>query len=142
MHFTKFLLPVFLLALSGCVDRQDADSKMIRACAAGVKEFLDGKYDEIIGPNDSSAGLSSAGRDFREIAVKFTVGDGWVSKSREYKCVFQESFSFLRGSHTASIHNIQLGDRYIGQYQGTIYGDMEDHARLSQVVNEAMYGSE
>lgn len=132
------LLCLLSLALSGCVDREYADNTLKKGCLAGINALLPegSELKEVI---DIKFEPSPVGPDFRHVEIKALEMDGWLEEETSYKCVFQESFSFMNKTHTASIYQIRIGDRLVGKSGNEIVGTVEDFTKLTDAMREAMY---
>jgi len=127
-----------VLALTGCVNREQADAKLAKACAAGVDVLLpEGqKVGEIKG---STFGASPVGPGYRNVDIHAVTMDGWLETETDYTCIFEESFSFLNTGYTASIYQVRTGERVIGKSGNEILGDAEDFIKLTDAVRDALY---
>ncbi len=133
------ILPLMtLLALTGCVNREQADAKLARACAAAVNTILyEGqRIDEV---RDSTSTPSPEGPDFRHITIHTIMGDGWLETENDYECIFQEGFGFLNSNYTASIYQVRTPERTIGKAGDEIMGSAQDFIDLTNAVREALY---
>ena len=131
--------------LSGCViDRQTADAKLARGCAAGIKAFIENPEEGIsaTGPENVKVMDSSIGMGYREVRLDFTTSDGWHEETKEYRCTFQETFGPFNLHHDAIIWLADIGDRHIGNKDGSIVGDMTEHAKLSTAVEQGFLQAE
>ncbi|NCC22260.1 MAG: hypothetical protein EOM26_07330 [Alphaproteobacteria bacterium] len=127
-----------LLALTGCFDRELADSRITRGCVAVVEslaEVPDGTT--LKGPNNVAVTASPLGSDFRKVSLTMTFDDGWYAEEKPFECTFQESVGVL-GSHKAVFHYAKLGDKEYGTKDGQVIGSMQDHIKISQTVEDAM----
>ncbi len=127
-----------LLALSGCVDRAQADKKLASACEAGVKALLprDEKIDRIA---DSTFKDSPTGPNHRHVTIAAIMDSDWLEDEVAYECVFEESFGFLNMHYTASIYQVHLQDRVVGKAGNKILGDADDFLKLTDAIREALY---
>ena len=91
-----------VLALSGCVSREQADAKLAKACEAAVNVFL-GEGQRIDKIKDASFTASPIGPDMRHVTIHTIMMDGWLEAENDYECVFEEGFGFLNSGYTASI---------------------------------------
>jgi hypothetical protein len=127
-----------VLTLSGCVDRKQADDKLAKACAAGVKAILpEGTTLGKVVSNEfqPATEIPSA----RLVKMKAVEMDGWLEVEKDYQCVFEESFSFMNTGHTASIYQIRTPDQIIGKSGAEIVGDAQVFLKLTDAVREALY---
>ncbi len=127
-----------VLALSGCVDRAQADAKLARACEAGVNAlFPEGQ--EITKIVNKTFQKSPVGPGFRHITLDTIKNDDWLEEEIKVECIFEESFGFLNANYVASIYQVRTGDQTYGQSGKTIMGDAQDFIKLTDAVREALY---
>ena len=129
---------VCVLALSGCVSRDQADAKLAKACAAGVNVFLTGgqEVDKIV---ESKFTPSPVVQGFRHVTLIATVKNDWLEQNHTYDCDFDESFGFLGGGYTASIEKLEAEGIVIGRAGGEILGDAQDFIKLTDAIRKALY---
>jgi len=139
----KSKLPLYVslicaMALTGCVNREQADAKLAKACEAAVNVFLvDGqRIDKVKG---STATASPEGPDMRHITIQTIMMDGWIEAENNYECVFQEGFGFLNSGYTASIYQVKVGDTVVGKSGNEVLGTAEEHMKLNEAVRKALY---
>ncbi len=127
-----------LLALSSCVSRDDADAKLKAGCMAAANLFIEDNFRI----KKIKAFTSKPSKDFgaghRDITLFAIETDDWIEFDREYKCTFTEEFASLNTSYKASLYQGNINGRIIGIKDGKIIGELEDHQRLIQVVEDAM----
>jgi hypothetical protein len=127
------------------IDRQTADAKLVRGCVSGIKAFIENPEEDgtsVTGPENVRVVNSYLGRGFREVRIDFTTSDGWYEETREYRCTFQETFGPFNLYHEAVIWLADIGDRYIGNKDGAIVGEMTEHVKLNRAVNEGFLKEE
>lgn len=127
-----------LLALTGCINREQADAKLARACEAAVNVFLD-ETQRIDKVNNATFSASPIGPDFRHVTIHTIMVDGWLETENDYICVFQEGFGFLNSGYTASVHQVHVGSDVYGKAGNEILGDAQDHIKLNEAVRKALY---
>lgn len=130
-------IAALVLPLGACVNRDQADARLARGCAAAVELFLpEGiKIKEIKG---RTFGASEQGPDFRQVTLSAVESDGWADVDKEYRCVFQEQFGFLGNGHTAAIEQVRANDNVYGKENGQILGTFEEHLKLTEIVEKAL----
>lgn len=134
----SFALLMTALLLTGCVNREQADAKLAKACKAAANVFLpDGQKVNKI--ESTSATPSPEGQDFRHVTIHTVTVDGWLEEKSDYDCVFEEGFGFLHSNYTASIEKVTVnGDTY-GRSGDEILGDAQDMIKLTNAVRDALY---
>ena len=134
---TALLLTATLL-LSGCVNREQADTKLSKACGAAAVALLPegAKIDSI---KSFTASPSPEGPDHRYIEVTAIYVDGWIEQENVYKCVFQEGFGFLNSGYTATTIKVDTGERIIGKSGDEISGDAQDWLKITDAVRSSLY---
>jgi hypothetical protein len=126
------------LLLGGCVNRTQADSRLAKACAAGVNALLpDGQTLGDI--EDKKFTDSPEGINYRHVTIKVKQMDGWLEGDGTYECVFEEQFGFFASSHTASIYQLKIGDRTYGKAGNEILGSTEDMLKLTDAIRKSLY---
>lgn len=139
---TRIALPLLLaaFALSGCVDREQADAKLARACAAGVGALLpEGSRIDSVKSHRGEA--SPEGGGMRHIVINAVYIDGWIEQENEYDCTFEENFGLFGTGYEAAIYQVRTGDKIIGKAGGDILGEAQDFIKLTDAVREALYGN-
>ena len=122
------------LALSGCINREQADTLLAEACAAGVQAFLPERekvasIEQIHAAQEAAGGIS-----FRDLKVTLKIDDGFLQNNREYDCVFTEQFGPFSMTYTAAIYKLDMDGKVIGQEGLSIVGTVEDIAKLNAAV--------
>ena len=132
------LIALMSLALTGCVNREQADTKLGNACKAAVNQFLgEGrKIDRIESINASPAPV---GAGFRHVELSTITIDGWLEATNKYECIFEESFGFMKMGYTASFYQLRIGDDMIGKSGNEIIGSAQDFMKITDAVREALY---
>jgi hypothetical protein len=136
-----FVLPLMALtvfALSGCVSREFADKKLVNACSAAVAAFLpEGR--SIAGTNgEFITNDEKLGAGYRTTLIKYKISDGFAEEEKEYSCIFMENFGPFQMSYTASIYQLKMDDKIVGQDGYSIVGSAEDMAKLSDAVAKVL----
>lgn len=126
------------IALSGCVNRQQADDTLAKGCLAGVNAMM--PEGETAGEiKEKSFSMSPEGPNMRHVKIKTTAADGWIEEDRPFECIFEETFGFLKSSHVASIYQLRVGDQIYGKSGNEIRGSFEDFTKITDAIREAMY---
>ena len=123
--------------LSACISPDQADAKMQRGCIAGIKSLIEPK--EILETKsvNFSNELLTDGM-YRRATFKVMEQDGWAELEKEYSCLFLEQWGPLKTSHTASLMQVDLGGKIVGNKDGKLVGELEDFLKLTRVVDAAM----
>lgn len=127
-----------VFTLSGCVSREDADATLKLGCVAGIKALLpDGT--EMGDIQEIAFEHSPIGNDFRHIGIKAIQDDGWLQEEKQYVCIFQENFGMFNSHHTASIHQIRIGeDKIVGKVGNDIIGTPDEFLKLTEAIRVSM----
>lgn len=127
------------LALTGCVNREQADAALAKGCAAGVRALLPEGYalGEIRNRHFSPSPEAIGARHVRLTAIEM---DGYLEDEVTYDCIFEENFGFMNSGHVASIYQIRIHDRVIGKSGNQIQGDFNEFLQLTDAIRKAMYG--
>lgn len=138
-RFPRFLmLGLCLVALSGCVSREDADAKLAKGCLAGVSSLLpEGQSTGEIKQQDFTP--SPEGQNMRHVRLVTIANDGWLEEEQVFECVFEESFGFMNSNYVASIYQLRFNDRVYGKSGNEIQGSFDDFLKLTDAIREAMY---
>ena len=128
------------LILSGCVDREQADAKLVKGCIAAVEAFLpEGDEVKEIYSKETRT-HPTMGYGHREVALEVSISDGYHVRDETHACIFLEEFGFAKMSHRASIYQLNYEGRIIGQENYQIRGDLQDMTKLTNAVDAAMSG--
>ena len=127
-----------LLLLTSCVTREQADERLARGCAAAVELFLDEgfKIKEI--KNKKFENSSEFGNSYRKVTLFAVESDDWLTLDKEYDCTFAEEYGIFNSTHRTSIYQVHVNDQIYGMKDGMIIGDMKDHLKLTETVDNAM----
>lgn len=128
------------LLLAGCVDRAQADAKLVKACLAAVEAFLPegDSVKEVY--SKQTRDHPTMGQGHREVALEIAVSDGFHPRDETHACIFLEEFGFAKMSHRASIYQLNFEGQIIGQENYQIRGSVEDMAKLTNAVDRALTG--
>jgi len=136
-------LPLALLAgstllLTGCIDRETADTKLVKGCKAGIEVFLyeGDRIEKIV--SQTLRQPTGLGSGYREVTLNATITDGFHPHDERYTCMFMEEFGPFKMSYRASIYNIDLDGRIIGQKGYEIQGDLKEMQKLTGAVDAAL----
>jgi hypothetical protein len=137
-HYRSAVLLLCALSLAGCVNRQQADVKLAKGCAAAAGALLpDGQtLGEVIEKKSTS---SPEGANYRHMTIKVKQMDGWLEGDGTYECTFEEDFGFLNSQYTGSIYQLKVGDKIYGQAGKEIMGTAEEMVKITDAVRKAMY---
>jgi hypothetical protein len=137
-HAPLFILLLTTVLLTGCVDRKAADAKLKKGCIGAINAFLedDDKVKSV--KNETFRDYTKHSSNAREISMDVEISDGFHARDESHSCVFLEEFSFGRLSHNASIYQLNLDGKIIGQENYQIQGTLEDMQKLTAAVEDAM----
>lgn len=138
-RFSTFvILGTCAMLLSGCVSREQADTKLAKACEAGVNAILpEGR--KITRVADTQFTPSTEGQGMRHVKLKTIETDGFLETETEFVCVFEESFSFLNMGYTAAPYQVRAGDLIVGKSGNEILGDAQAFMKLNDAMHDALY---
>lgn len=138
-RLSRIVLPsMCVLALAGCVSREQADEKLAKGCAAGINALLPEGYSfSKILEQEFKPGTEEQGQ--RYVRLKVIEMDGWLETEKNYECVFDESFGFMSSNFTASIYQIRFDDQVVGKSGKEILGDTQQFLKLTDAIRDAMY---
>ncbi|MBX2833853.1 MAG: hypothetical protein KTR28_02670 [Micavibrio sp.] len=136
-HITLLLLTT--LTLSGCINREQADAKLAKACIAAATAMLE-EDTEIMDIKDqtfSDTGILNG--DYRYVSFTATEDDGWLKTEKSYRCAFHEEVGPFRSNYNAAIYRLKAGDAVYGMDENdNIIGNISDYQRLMGVVQNAI----
>lgn len=129
---------VSVLALTGCVSREQADKHLENGCAAGAELFLEEghKIKEI--KDRIFRDEPSLGSGFRQVILTVVDSDGWYDSDKEIKCIFEENLALFGLQHTAAIYQLKMDEKTWGKEGNEILGSMEEHMKLEKTVDQAL----
>lgn len=123
---------IISLTLTGCMSREQADTRLERACAAGAELFIEEGH-KIKEVKDRIFRQSPEfGGGYREVRLTVVDSDGWYDADKDIQCVFVESFNFF--GHSATIHQLKMDDKIWGKQGNEVLGTMEEHLKLNETV--------
>ena len=138
-HMPAYLVILLSLAiLTGCTSRDQADLYLARGCEAGVKSLMEDGY-EILEIKNKTFSETSINTSYRKVTLSVVETDHWLEEEKEYTCIFNESFGFLGMKYSASIYQLDTGQKIIGLVNGKITGSTEDFTKLTEAIAGAMY---
>ncbi len=137
MPFRLIVTLLCVLALTGCVSREQADARLARGCAAAIELFLP-EGTEIKEIKNRIFGESDLGKGFRYVTLVLVESDGWYEPEKEYRCIFEEQMGIGNISHAAMIHQVRMDDRVYGKDGDKILGSFNDHLKLTETVDRAL----
>lgn len=132
----SFILALALLALTGCISREQADMRLQRGCAAGAELFLGDGYKITEVKDHIFRDSPDLGAGYREARLTVSVNDGFSDADREIRCIFSETFNGY--SHAASIYQLKIDDKTWGKQGDEILGTMDEHMKLNEAVDKAL----
>lgn len=135
--FLIFSLLCLPLILSGCISREQADEKMAKGCVAGISYLVQPR--QVLEVKDLEFSKETAdGVGFRKTSITVLEKDGWAELDKQYSCVFQEDWSFMKMAHKAMLTRINIDGQIYGRKDGEITGSFDDFLNLTNVVEGAM----
>lgn len=128
------LLCTASILLTGCVSREQADTKLSEACAAGAAAFFD-EHEKSEGIEKQTATESAKmGIGHRDVAITLKVNDGFATTPKDYTCIFAEEFGAMGMVYTAAIVQININGKILGQEGLDVIGTPEDITKLNAAV--------
>jgi len=125
------------LALSGCVDRQQADAKLDLGCQAVAMAVLPEGQTVEIKSAEHTPSTEAPGQ--RHVTLHAITKDGWAETETTYDCVFDEQFGFLSSSYTASFYSLKFNDQIYGQSGSEILGGPEVISKITDALRKVFY---
>lgn len=137
MHIL-FLAFLTVLTLTGCVNREQADAKLAKGCAAAAKIFLDKGITLKEVQKSSFKRSKEFGEGYREVRLHVIESDGWYEPEKEYACVFAEEFGMFNMGHDASIYQVVVDGELYGKKGEEVIGSLQDFLKLDETVQRAL----
>jgi hypothetical protein len=135
--FSLFSFSIICITfLSACgIDRAEADKKLVAGCKAGVELFLPEGFSikEIKSSTFSVPDLRSDGD--RRVTLNAVESDGWYSNNKAYSCNFAEDIGMFGARYSASITQVDLGDKVYGTKDGNISGSYDEWLKITNTVD-------
>jgi uncharacterized lipoprotein NlpE involved in copper resistance len=134
---TLTLAAVSILGITGCVNQQQADTKMGEGCKAAIEAMIEPKKlleTKSINYSDEQ----TEGSLYRRVTVTAVEKDGWVEVEKKYKCLFAQQWGLFKSSHTALLEQLSVGDQFWGKKDGKIIGSMEDFMKMTGKADTVM----
>ena len=134
-----FALLALTITLGGCVDRDEADAKLVQACQKGVVYLLD-EYSLIksIKATHFSSVANKEDGD-RRVTMDVVIDENYLDVEKSFSCNFIENKGFLGMSYSANISQIDMGDGQIyGRKDGEIYGGMNKWLNITKEAEAAL----
>ncbi|MDY0029457.1 MAG: hypothetical protein RBR86_05895 [Pseudobdellovibrionaceae bacterium] len=135
------LVTLCALGLSACGQEELNNQRLAKGCEAAVKLVLDkSKYDRKL----ASVQSVSFGRSDGFKLVKITVNtieketDYELDEDEVYNCKFDETSSFGGLVWNANLVYLKVDDDAYGLENGQIIGNLNDHLKLMNTVENAM----
>ncbi len=136
MRYTSLLFCASLLALTGCISREQADKRLENGCAAGAELFL-GEGHKVKDIKDRIFRDSpDLGAGYREVRLTIVDSDDWSDVEKEVRCIFVENYNPM--SHSATIHQLKMDDKTWGKDGDKILGTMDEHLKLTETVEQGL----
>lgn len=127
-----------LMALTGCISREQADKRLERGCAAAAEMFLSDNFSIKKIKSAKFKPSSELGNNYREVMIFALETDEWAEIDKEYKCIFAEENGPFGSSHRASIYQVIVDGQTYGIKGNEILGNMQTHMKLNEAVERAM----
>lgn len=118
LTLTAMILASTIL-LTGCIDRDEANAILQKGCEAAattmtaepfkISEFKNPAFEEVSYGQDTG---------LRQVTLTAVETDGWLTRQKEYKCVFTEFLGFFNMRHSADLYRIELGNTAYGKGDG------------------------
>lgn len=130
---------ISMLLLSACgIDRNAADKKLVSACKVGIELFLP-EGTTIKDLRSTSFGEPDNRSDGDRRAILNVVeSDGWYDGEKTYACNFTEDKGMFGAGYSASIMQIDLGDKIYGTKDGNIHGSYDEWLKITNSVDAAL----
>lgn len=125
--------------LSGCGGREQADTKLARACESAVKVMLNkSDYDRQIDKVKGKKIGMSDGYRLVTIDVLSKTKEFSNPKDESFECKFDESMGPFGFGYHAALVSLKIDDVVYGSNGGEIYGSIQDQMAIMTAVEQAL----
>ncbi|MAE50833.1 MAG: hypothetical protein CMH27_03380 [Micavibrio sp.] len=108
-----------VLALGGCVSRDQADAKLVLACQKGVEYLLD-DYSMIKSIKQTNfSNIANKMDGDRRVVMDVVVDENYLEIDKTFSCNFFENRGLMGMNYSANLAQIDMGD-------GDVYGRKDD----------------
>jgi hypothetical protein len=133
-----FLLALALpaLCLAGCgPNRAAMDKTLSRACLAGVKSLYDEGDTFDVKKEEFSSEKSPEDSKLRTVRLHvYYTHNGGAIEEKDYACSFEESAGLFGFGSSTRFYRLDLAGEKYGNFDGTVYGDLNDMLKLSTAM--------
>lgn len=136
----RFLLTAVLcLAVAGCAPSREArDQKLYQACIASVKAL---SYGELVFEDEKKLFADETaynGVTLRRVTIEADVSEDSSAYDRKtYTCWFEDRTTMF--GWQAKFHHMEFDGRRLGNYEGTLKGDLQDMMKINDVTEGILY---
>ena len=135
----KLIIPLICaIALGGCINREQADTRLERGCRAAAELFIDEGF-SIKSIKKNAFSLSKEfGQGYRNVKLTAIETDDWIDLDKDIECIFAEDMGAFGLSHSASLYQLKINDEIYGVEKGKLLGDIDTHLKITIAVENAM----
>lgn len=129
--------------LTGCITREQADSRLESGCTAAAGIFLNEGY-TVKSVEKSTFGESKEfGAGYRVTDLTIIESNGWAELDKEVECTFAEDLGVFGSSHNADLHQLKVNNEIYGSKGANtsmigLFGDVDKHMKVNIAVEKAM----
>ncbi len=128
---------VSILALTGCVNQEQADAKMGAGCAAVLAAQLG--QDQVKDVKTAGAETQvTVNGDFRKVNITYVPVGAFDETPQPAYCLFSEQWGTMKSSHTALLEQLFVNDEIYGKKDGVVQGALEDFLKLTDAAGRGM----
>ena len=136
--FILFFLLLSSFSLGACVNREQADARLKKGCTAAIEAFLTDGYSIKEVKSASYSEVPDRLDGDRKVSLTISESDGWYESERTYSCNFVEDLGIFNSSHKANIYQLDMHNKVYGKKDGQIVGGLNEWAKITDAVNDAM----
>lgn len=128
---------VSVLALTGCVNQEQADAKMFKGCESAIATMIaPAEIKEVKSKN--AAAEKTMGSVYRRTTLTYTEVGDFAEIVKEGSCLFSEQWGMFKGTHASMLEQVVYNEELLGKKDGIIQGDMNAFLKLNETVDAAM----
>lgn len=135
--FALLTIAVSTIALSGCVNQEQADAKMAKGCEAALMEKMGADNIKDVKPMGGEAQVTVDG-EYRKINLTYVETGSFDETPLPAFCLFNEQWGMGKSSHTAILDQLSVNGDVSGKQGGVVQGDLQDFLKLTDAAARGM----
>ena len=136
-NFILAFAGISVLALTGCVTQEQADTKLAEGCKGAVGAMIAPRtVKEMKG--FTAEDDTSEGSVHRRIKITYTENDDFAEAELKAECLFSQQWGMFKSTHAGLLEQIIVEEKLLGKKNGVIEGSMDDFIKLTNGASTAM----